>query len=77
MASSFIIWFACAAAGDGAPEVNRAKALSRVGMGRCQGRVCGPPAAEVLAQALALPVEEVGRLRGQMPVKPIPVARAS
>ena len=66
-----------AAAGDGAPEVNRAKALSRVGMGRCQGRVCGPPAAEVLADALALPVEEVGRLRGQMPVKPIPVARAS
>jgi thioredoxin reductase len=65
------------AATDGAPEVNRAKALSRVGMGRCQGRVCGPPAAEVLAAALGIAVEEVGRLRGQMPVKPIPLARAS
>lgn len=62
-----------AAARDGAPEVNRAKALSRVGMGRCQGRVCGPPAAEVLAGALGLPVDQVGRLRGQMPVKPIPM----
>src|SRR5207237_267860 len=31
------------------PEVNRAKALTRVGMGRCQGRVCGAAAAEVLA----------------------------
>jgi bacterioferritin-associated ferredoxin len=63
-----------AAAREGAPEVNRAKALSRVGMGRCQGRVCGPPAAEVLATALGVNVEDVGRLRGQMPVKPVPIA---
>jgi NADPH-dependent 2,4-dienoyl-CoA reductase/sulfur reductase-like enzyme len=57
-----------------APEVNRAKALTRVGMGRCQGRLCGPPGAEVLAGALGIPVEAAGRLRGQMPVKPVPVA---
>ncbi|WP_426959083.1 FAD-dependent oxidoreductase [Muricoccus radiodurans] len=57
-----------------APEVNRAKAYSRVGMGRCQGRVCGPAGAEVLAAALGCSVEQVGRLRGQPPVKPIPVA---
>jgi NADPH-dependent 2,4-dienoyl-CoA reductase/sulfur reductase-like enzyme len=63
-----------AAARDGAAEVNRAKALSRVGMGRCQGRVCGPPAAEVLAATLGVPVAAVGRLRGQPPVKPIPIA---
>jgi NADPH-dependent 2,4-dienoyl-CoA reductase/sulfur reductase-like enzyme len=63
-----------AAAREGAPEVNRAKALSRVGMGRCQGRVCGPPAAEVLAASLGVPLEQVGRLRGQMPVKPVPLA---
>jgi len=56
-----------------APEINRAKSFVRVGMGRCQGRVCGPPAAEVLADALGCRVDEVGRLRGQMPVKPIPV----
>jgi NADPH-dependent 2,4-dienoyl-CoA reductase/sulfur reductase-like enzyme len=58
------------------PEVNRAKALTRVGMGRCQGRVCGAAAAEVLAAKLSCPVEEVGRLRGQPPVKPIPILPA-
>lgn len=57
----------------GAPEVNRAKAFTRVGMGRCQGRVCGPPAAEILADALGCGIAEVGRLRGQPPVKPIPI----
>ncbi len=59
-----------------ADEVNRAKAFSRCGMGRCQGRVCGPAAAVVLAATLNLPPERVGRLRGQPPVKPIPMAAA-
>jgi NADPH-dependent 2,4-dienoyl-CoA reductase/sulfur reductase-like enzyme len=63
------------AAGErGAPEVNRAKAFTRVGMGRCQGRYCGQAGAEILAAALAVPIEQVGRLRGQAPVKPLPVA---
>lgn len=57
----------------GAPEVNRAKAFTRIGMGRCQGRVCGPAGAEILAATLGIPVAEAGRLRGQPPVKPIPV----
>lgn len=57
----------------GAPEVNRAKAFSRLGMGRCQGRMCGLAGAEVLADALGVPVSQVGRLRGQGPVKPLPV----
>jgi NADPH-dependent 2,4-dienoyl-CoA reductase/sulfur reductase-like enzyme len=56
-----------------ASEMNRAKAISRAGMGRCQGRVCGPAAAEILAARLGCPVAEVGRLRGQAPVKPIPL----
>jgi NADPH-dependent 2,4-dienoyl-CoA reductase/sulfur reductase-like enzyme len=58
----------------GAGEINRAKAFTRCGMGRCQGRVCGPAAAVVLAAALQLPQDRVGRLRGQPPVKPIPMA---
>lgn len=65
------------AAARDADELNRGKALTRVGMGRCQGRVCGPPAAEVLAAALDVPVAAVGRLRGQMPVKPIPIQGAT
>lgn len=58
----------------GAPEVNRAKAFSRVGMGRCQGRYCGLASAEILAEALATDVVGVGRLRGQAPIKPLPIA---
>lgn len=58
----------------GAAEINRAKAVTRVGMGRCQGRVCGTAASEILADALGVPLETVGRLRGQAPVKPIPLA---
>ncbi|HSI59208.1 MAG TPA: (2Fe-2S)-binding protein, partial [Ideonella sp.] len=55
----------------GSQELNRAKAFSRVGMGRCQGRFCGHAAAEVVAHAAAIPVEQVGRLRAQAPVKPL------
>jgi NADPH-dependent 2,4-dienoyl-CoA reductase/sulfur reductase-like enzyme len=58
----------------GAPEVNRAKAFSRTGMGRCQGRMCGLAAAEVLAAARGEAVAAAGRLRGAAPVKPLPVA---
>lgn len=56
-----------------AGELNRLKALTRIGMGRCQGRVCGQAAAELLARARGVDIESVGRLRGQPPVKPIPV----
>ena len=58
----------------GAREANRAKALCRVGMGRCQGRYCGHAGAEVIAHAAGVPVEQVGRLRGQAPVKPLAIA---
>lgn len=56
-----------------ARELNRLKALCRVGMGRCQGRMCGSAAAEILAQSRSVPISQVGRLRGQAPVKPLPL----
>ena len=42
-------------------------------MGRCQGRYCGNAAAEIIAQTANIPLEQVGRLRGQAPVKPLPI----
>jgi NADPH-dependent 2,4-dienoyl-CoA reductase/sulfur reductase-like enzyme len=60
----------------GAQEANRAKAFSRVGMGRCQGRFCAHAGAEVIAAEARVPLEAVGRLRGQAPVKPLPMAIA-
>lgn len=58
-------------------EINRLKALTRVGMGRCQGRMCGAAAAEILAHACGRAVEDVGRLRAQAPLKPIPFGTPS
>jgi NADPH-dependent 2,4-dienoyl-CoA reductase/sulfur reductase-like enzyme len=58
----------------GARELNRAKSYSRVGMGRCQGRLCGHAAAEILAATLGVSRDSVGRLRSQPPVKPVTVA---
>jgi NADPH-dependent 2,4-dienoyl-CoA reductase/sulfur reductase-like enzyme len=58
----------------GPAEVNRLKAITRCGMGRCQGRFCGLAAGELLARTLAIPLESAGRLRTQPPVKPIPLA---
>ena len=57
----------------GSRELNRAKAFSRVGMGRCQGRYCGHAGAEIVAAAAGIPIEAVGRLRSQAPVKPLPM----
>ncbi|MGJ5038517.1 FAD-dependent oxidoreductase [Bradyrhizobium sp. HKCCYLRH3059] len=55
-------------------EINRLKAVTRIGMGRCQGRMCGVAAAELLAAQTRRDVGAVGRLRAQAPIKPIPVA---
>ena len=66
-----------AARDRGASEMNRLKAFTRIGMGRCQGRVCGHAGAEILARSLGVPVEAVGRLRSQPPVKPIPIGAVS
>jgi NADPH-dependent 2,4-dienoyl-CoA reductase/sulfur reductase-like enzyme len=56
-----------------ATEVNRLKALTRIGMGRCQGRMCGESAIALLAAETGRPLADVGRLRSQAPIKPIPI----
>ncbi|MEI2385493.1 FAD/NAD(P)-binding oxidoreductase [Breoghania sp. JC706] len=56
------------------PEANRVKSLARVGMGRCQGRYCQLAGAEIVAGETGRTLCEVGRLRAQPPVRPIPVS---
>ncbi|MGX5733708.1 FAD-dependent oxidoreductase [Bosea thiooxidans] len=59
----------------GGGEVNRAKSLGRVGMGRCQGRYCELAAAEIVAASAGYDcAQAAGRLRGQAPVRPAPIA---
>lgn len=57
---------------EGHWEINRVKAHCRVGMGRCQGRMCALAAAEIVAERSGRGIEKIGRLRGQAPIKPLP-----
>ncbi|MEG0859894.1 MAG: FAD/NAD(P)-binding oxidoreductase [Pseudomonas sp.] len=57
---------------EGHWEMNRVKAHCRVGMGRCQGRMCGAAAAEIVASHSGRTPDCVGRLRAQAPIKPLP-----
>ncbi len=50
-----------------------AKLLTRVGMGLCQGRMCGDNAARLLAETRGLTMTDVGPLQAQAPVKPVPL----
>jgi bacterioferritin-associated ferredoxin len=59
---------------EGATTVSAIRMLTRAGMGRCQGRMCGPPVAELLAGELGQPVEAVGQATPRPPVVPIPLA---
>ncbi|MGD8625488.1 MAG: NAD(P)/FAD-dependent oxidoreductase, partial [Anaerolineae bacterium] len=58
---------------EGATTVSAVRMVTRAGMGRCQGRMCGPPVAELLARELGRPVEAVGQATPRPPVVPIPL----
>jgi NADPH-dependent 2,4-dienoyl-CoA reductase/sulfur reductase-like enzyme len=61
------------AARAGSQGMNQLKAYTRCGMGPCQGRLCGPVAIEVLAEARGVPVSAVEPLRTRFPTKPVSV----
>lgn len=50
------------------------KRLTRVGMGRCQGRYCGPVAARLVAEATGRPLDAMSLFAPRVPVKPVTVA---
>lgn len=55
----------------GEHDINRVKALTRCGMGRCQSRMCGQAAIEVAAVARAISTEAMTHYRPQPPIKPV------
>ena len=59
---------------DGATHLNEVKAGTRVGMGPCQGRMCGPALAHLIARATGKSVSEAGVFTARPPVKPVPLA---
>jgi bacterioferritin-associated ferredoxin len=62
------------AARRGVKHLNSLKTFNRCGMGRCQGRICGPIAAHILAAEAKVGVESVGVFTARTPVKPVPLA---
>ena len=58
---------------QGCRDANQLKSFGRLGMGPCQGRICGLGVAEVLARAQGVPVPDVGYFRLRWPAKPVPL----
>lgn len=61
------------AARAGMADLNSLKVCTRLGMGRCQGRICGPIAAQIMARESGLALEAVGTFTARAPIKPIPL----
>jgi D-hydroxyproline dehydrogenase subunit alpha len=57
----------------GVDEIGSLKRLTRAGMGRCQGRYCGPQIARLCAKATDRAPDEFALFAPRFPVKPIPV----
>lgn len=60
-----------AAVADGTRELSALKLQTRLGMGLCQARVCGPTAELLLACETRRPREEVGQVNPRPPVRPV------
>ncbi len=59
---------------DGVTNMDEIKRLTRMGMGRCQGRMCGQPVQEIIANMTGVPPSEVGYLNYRPPTKPVPLS---
>jgi NADPH-dependent 2,4-dienoyl-CoA reductase/sulfur reductase-like enzyme len=56
----------------GADSANEVKAITRCGMGDCQGRMCGQLVTHCIARETERPVADVGLFRPRPPVFPVP-----
>jgi NADPH-dependent 2,4-dienoyl-CoA reductase/sulfur reductase-like enzyme len=55
----------------GGVDLRTLKVLTRLGMGPCQGRMCWPAAARLLAAHTGQPMQEVGPLSIRPPIRPV------
>ena len=58
---------------EGASTLNAVRMVTRAGMGRCQGRMCGGPVLELLARELNQAADALGQVTPRAPVVPIPL----
>jgi len=59
---------------NGATDMNEVKRMTRMGMGNCQGRMCGPAIQEIIAREKGVPPQDIAYLNPRPPVKPVPLA---
>jgi hypothetical protein len=59
---------------EGADHLNEVKVWTRVGMGRCQGRMCGPALGELIGRVTGRPAALAGAFTPRPPVKPVRLA---
>jgi len=57
----------------GADSANEVKAITRCGMGDCQGRMCGQLVAHCIARETGRPVAEAGLFPPRPPIFPVPI----
>lgn len=62
--------------GDGPPNPDQIKRLTRAGMGPCQGRRCREQVAALLALGAAMPLSSIPLASYRAPVRPLPLALA-
>ncbi len=55
-------------------HVGTLKRATRVGMGRCQGRYCGPAAMRMVAEATGQPIDDLSFFAPRVPIKPVSIA---
>jgi bacterioferritin-associated ferredoxin len=57
----------------GTTEMNELKRITRMGMGRCQGRMCAPVVQEIIARQTQTPAAEIQYLNQRPPIKLVPI----
>lgn len=62
--------------GEGPPNPDQVKRLTRAGMGPCQGRRCREQVAALLALGAAMPLSSIPLAGYRAPVRPLPLALA-
>lgn len=63
-----------AALAAGAGDIGAAKRATRIGMGRCQGRYCGPALAALMAARGGRAMDEFAFFAPRPPIKPVAIA---
>lgn len=56
------------------PNAGALKRATRLGMGRCQGRYCGPVAARMVSEATGTPIEDLSFFAPRVPIKPVAIS---